>query len=273
MSRILSLWQSLVSLSKHPATRIFLTIMGFLILLTGFAIPVYRTQGSEYVSQMLKHDYSALYHYGSIKNGAAAPVTKRHSPVLFASRELEKSTEGGRIQDQVKQVRDRIRRHLGVISFYYSRYYMSVTVSSIFGVISAVSFVFLSIKGWREANRQLLLTFLLSSAIAAFYQMYPSLYKQPENIAANEKLYRAYVSLENDIRSYAALVHPHFLTWCTEGQKEENKPGGMELLCPDAFILDIDKKLAEYNSLTVLIDHKSLEKLTQQLNAIGQDLQ
>jgi hypothetical protein len=252
------------SLVKKPNIWHVSLFISFAIVISSFALPYFRDQGIGYVVKLLSNDFDRLYERNQQNSSGEwyLSATKLDIPLKFSDPTAESSLIGERIRNQISEVRDRERRHLGVVVFYYSRYYMAIALSSVLGVFAGVLFIFISINGLKQANSYILLLFIASSSLSAFFGIYPSLYKQPENIEDNEKLYRAYVELEDNIRTNAILLDLE-----CENDKSEN------VECLTKYISAIDSRLKDINRLTVVLDPSALKDLDSAVKSIGNELQ
>jgi hypothetical protein len=253
--------QNFLSLFKNSKVWYVVLFISFSIVISSFALPYYRDQGIGYVTKLLSNDFERLYEKKQPDNKNEWYLTspKLDVQLKFKDPSAESSLVGERMKEQLSQVRDRERRHLGVVVFYYSRYYMAIALSSVLGVFAGVLFVFISINGLKQANSYILILFIVSSSLSAFFGLYPSLYKQPENIEDNEKLYRAYVELENNIKTNAILMD-------LECNKEKGE-------CLTKFVSELDLRLKDINRLTVVLNPSALKDLDAAVKGIGNELQ
>jgi hypothetical protein len=236
----------------------------FAITILAFALPYCRDQGIGYVTKLLSSDFERLYERTQLDNKGEWYLSARklYFPLKFKDSSAESSLVGERMQDQLSQIRDRERRHLGAVAFYYSRYFMAIALSSVLGVFAGALFIFISINGLKQAEPCILILFIVSSSLSAFFGLYPSLYKQPENIEDNEKLYRAYVELENNIKTNAILMDLE----CRQGETENRE-------CLTKFVSEIDSRLKDINRLTVVFNPSALKDLDAAVKGIGNELQ
>lgn len=110
--------------------------------------------------------------------------------------------ERKRLNEQLKDVRAKITHHGTVMAFFYKAYYMSISVVMLAGLIAALALFFIAQNGWTGTNPYVKNVFLVMTAAAAYYGLFPSVFKQEENIADNKALFLSYKALENEVISY-----------------------------------------------------------------------
>lgn len=227
-----------------------LIFVSFVLVVMTFLF-FFNRQGEEYVHSMLKSDLEYLY----IKEKKNYVIRKKS--LDFTNSKIEEKSIQERLKEQISQIRARARRHLNVVIFYYSKYYSSIVMSAVFGVFGGMLFIFISLRGWKESNNNLLIIFIISSSISALFAVIPSLFQQSQNIENNEQLYRGHIYLENRIRSYVA-----YYKTCDDNNS----------ISPKEFMLDIDNKMKNLDELTVLFDPKALEKLKTKIKNISNEM-
>lgn len=170
-----------------PQLMIFITFI--LVVVASFSF--FNHQGKEYVHSMLKSDLEYLYVKEKRKIGNKYKFNSiKKKPLYFENSKIKEISIQERLKEQISQIRDRARRHLNVVIFYYSKYYSSIAMSAVFAVFGGMLFIFISLRGWKESNNNLLIVFIISSSISALFAVIPSLFQQSQNIENNEQLYR-----------------------------------------------------------------------------------
>jgi hypothetical protein len=129
----------------------------------------------------------------------ASDTTIRSATIAFGT-----PAEAGRFAAQSLQVRYRANMHLRIMKYFYSRYFASITMATFCSIAAALCLIHIGAVGWKSANNYVLSIFLTTAALAIAFRLSPQLYKQEENIAANKDLYTRYVSLDNEMTTYAA---------------------------------------------------------------------
>lgn len=147
------------------------------------------------------------------------------------------SIEHSRLEEQLKDTQRYARYHMQVLRFFYAYYYMSILLFTTSGVGAAIALVLISKRGWDQSNEYLITTFFVMTAITLFYNAMPKAFAHVQNIAENKALYLKYISLENEIRSYAVTGEP----------MHENQEGTGNQNTTKDFIHYIDRQLAASN--------------------------
>jgi hypothetical protein len=107
-----------------------------------------------------------------------------------------------RFDEQLKNIRARISHHGTVMAFFYKAYYMSISVVMFAGLIAALALFFIAQNGWMGTNSYVKNVFLVMTAAAAYYGLFPSVFEQQKNITDNKALFLTYKTLENEVISY-----------------------------------------------------------------------
>lgn len=110
--------------------------------------------------------------------------------------------EQARLKTQLIKIRMKANQHLTIMKDFYANYFSSILMFSIAGAISAICLVLISKKGWDVVDEHVITTFLVMSAVTAYYGSMPSSFQQQQNITDNKVLYLKFVSLENEVLSY-----------------------------------------------------------------------
>ena len=147
-----------------------------------------------------------------------------------------------RLQAQYEVVRSRALLHLKVMTYFYSRQYMAVTMATILGLTAGLALIFISKTGWAKANTYLLTVFVVTAVSAAFFAAFPALFQQQKNIDDNRDLYIAYTALEQRLVSYAATAQD---------------ASGEDVPLSD-YIHRVDKDLAALHNLPLHLDPEAV---------------
>lgn len=107
-----------------------------------------------------------------------------------------------RLDEQLQKIRARTSHHGTVMAFFYKAYYMSISVVMFAGLIAALALFFIAQNGWTGTNPYVKNVFLVMTATAAYYGLFPSVFEQQKNITDNKALFLAYKALENEVISY-----------------------------------------------------------------------
>lgn len=112
--------------------------------------------------------------------------------------------ERARLTDQLTLAKARSKHHLSVAVYFFSNYYMSILQAFIMGAVAAVALFFITKVGYTQASPNTVTVFVTATVLATFYGAFPSVFRQPDNVAENKALYLRYVALQNEMFSYAA---------------------------------------------------------------------
>lgn len=140
-----------------------------------------------------------------------------------------------RLSKQLEDTQNYARYHMKLLQFFYAYYYMSILLFTTSGFVAAIALVMISKRGWDQSNEYLITTFFVMTAITVFYKSIPKAFGHIQNIADNKILYLKYISLENEILSYAVTGEP-----MNETQRESSYTA-------KDFIHYVDQQLAENN--------------------------
>jgi len=123
---------------------------------------------------------------------------------------------------------------------------MAILITTISGILSAISLLFISKAGWLNVSRYVITIFLVTTSSAAFFGGFPLLFKQKQNIDENKKLFLAYSALANQVLSYAATG---------EDLRKKEKAGMKD------FIHRIDTALAELYTFPIELEPSAIPDL------------
>ena len=147
--------------------------------------------------------------------------------------------ERNRIKAQLLKIRVKANHYLIVMEDFYVNYFSSIVMFSITGAIAAICLALISKKGWDQVSEHVITTFLVMSAVTAYYGAMPSSFQQQQNIGDNKVLYLKFVALENEVLSYAA-------TGGRTGLKDQAENEKAKISVKD-FIYYVDQQLAQDN--------------------------
>jgi len=163
-----------------------------------------------------------------------------------------------RLEQQYDSIRGRAKTHQEIMIYYYSRYYMAITMATITGIIATMMMAIISKKGWENTSPYIIAIFLTTSGLTAYFAAFPTLFEQKRNIEDNKTLYAIYLNLEDRLQSYAAT-----------GEDVDGKSRGMNL-----FIHEIDKELAKNNKLPIELNQSGVSQVNQDvMKRMNQDMQ
>ena len=146
-----------------------------------------------------------------------------------------------RLQTQASKVRRLIGHHGHVMAFFYQAYYTAICVVLFAGVLVAVTLFFIAKDGWSHTAPHVRTVFIVATAGAAFYGLWPSVFQQEKNISDNKALFLQYQALEDEIESYP-------LTRIGKNEPKE----------PNAFINYVDSELARLGNIAIGFDYTKI---------------
>lgn len=147
-----------------------------------------------------------------------------------------------RLLQQLHTVKRRVEFHGNVMVFFYSRYFLALTMTSVAAVLAGAVLITITRVGWQTAKPYAKATFLTATGVAAYYGAFPGMYQQAQNIADNASLYVAYSNVENEVLSYLA-------TGADSSGKAQD---------PSSFVHALDRRMAELNRVAIGFDATKL---------------
>lgn len=132
-------------------------------------------------------------------SATAANSTDNSSPVPSPT---PTQAEQIRLDAQLRTIRDRTKHHADVMAYFYVNYFVAITMVMCAGLIIAITLFFIAQGGWKGTNPYVRTIFIVMSATAAFYGLFPPVFEQQKNIADNKQLFLQYKSLESEVQSY-----------------------------------------------------------------------
>lgn len=148
-----------------------------------------------------------------------------------------------RLREQYQEIRGRARHHLKVMAYFFTNYYRAIQMMALLGAIAAVALFFVAFKGWTSTNQYVRNLFITATVLTAYFSLYPTVFKQQDNITDNKNLYLQYVALQERVRTFAATGET-FLD--VEGTTKANEAD---------FLHDIDQRMAALNNIAVGFDY------------------
>lgn len=109
-----------------------------------------------------------------------------------------------RMDGQFQEARQGALLHLEITVYYYSRYFMAVTMAAILGIFAGIFLVFITNNGWSQTKWLVRSIFIFSTVCAAFFSAMPSFFEQEDNIDKNKDLYVSYKGLHKNLLSFSA---------------------------------------------------------------------
>ena len=192
----------------------------------------------------------------------AAPVVKANAERAAQDGKLSVPGTPGqqiRLKTQLREARAWAEHHRRITAFFYGRYYVAITMTSLTALFAAFLVGTIGIRGWQHASSYAVTALIVFGGAAAFFGAFPGLYQQEENITKNKALYLGYVALENELLSY-------FATWPGDPKAPLPPPG--------EYIPGVDGKLRSLNDMVVKFDRGAIPdyggEINKALGAAGQ---
>lgn len=198
-------------------------IIGAVCLVANFSFRSFLASGRKTAVSWSKGDSLRV----TVPDSLAFPSVQKASPAIRI-----------RLREQIAALASRSERHFVIMEYYYSRYYMSIAMVLVFGVISSATLVLLVNVGWKDGNPFIKTTFIACSMVTAFFGSFPTVFQHSQNIADNKRLYIKYVALHNESLSYL-----------TTGESMDKT-----ILSPQVFIHYLDNQLSQLNTFAIGFD-------------------
>jgi ABC-type multidrug transport system fused ATPase/permease subunit len=148
-----------------------------------------------------------------------------------------------RLREQYREIRGRARHHLKVMAYFFTNYYRAIQMIALLGAIAAVALFFVAFKGWTSTNQYVRNLFITATVLTAYFSLYPTVFKQQDNITDNKNLYLEYVAIQDDVRTFAATGQS-FLG--AEGTAKTNEAD---------FLHNIDQRMSTLNNIAIGFDY------------------
>jgi uncharacterized protein (DUF433 family) len=109
-----------------------------------------------------------------------------------------------RLGEQLKTINELKVNHCEIMTFFYTQYYISLSILSIAGLISLVCIFFVSKEGWAKANNAIINLAITSAVITIAFLNITQIFQQSQNLKASQDLYANYTVLQDDFLSSLA---------------------------------------------------------------------
>ena len=162
---------------------------------------------------------------------------KQYLQVTAQSSNDEKARLGG----QFEEVKNRMNFHFHLMKDFYENFFVTLILTGVLASIAAITLLFITTDGWNSSSPYARAIFLVATASATYCAAFPNILQQQKNVDDNRKLYLQYVSLTNEMCSYAA-------TGEAGGPIKDNKKDAK------AFIHYVDSQLETLGNVAVGFD-------------------
>jgi hypothetical protein len=173
----------------------------------------------------------------SLATSNVTTATTTNSPTPTPS-PTPTEAEQKRLDAQLRTIQDRVKHHGTVMAYFYVSYFESILLVMSAGLVVAITLFFIAQAGWNGTNSYVRAVFIVASAVAAFYGLFPPVFQQQKNIADNKELFLQYKTLESEVDSYSLT-----LTTLTGEQKS-----------PREFINHVDAEMAKMGNIALGFD-------------------
>ncbi|WP_414589986.1 hypothetical protein [Scytonema sp. PCC 10023] len=183
--------------------------------------------------------------------------------------------EQWKLKQQLKDIENRAKTHLGVVKAFYVYNYQSIAIATFSSVIVAISLFFISKKGWdnnSNNNKPLFTLFFLSLITAILTGVSPSIFRHESNINDNRRAYLAYIALDDRLRSYIATKQFAIINSATlNGDSSKTQTSKITKITNIKDVIHhVDGELASLNNIYIGFDEKKIPNYTQVLKKIPQ---
>ncbi|MBD1864550.1 MULTISPECIES: hypothetical protein [Trichocoleus] len=175
-----------------------------------------------------------------------------------------------RLIAQALEVKIKAVSEFEMTKYFYTQFFVAVSMASIGAVISAVTLFSMSKSGWDNCkSRPLVTIFVVSSGITVFFSSSIFIFQLESNIAENKKLYLGYAALEDRILSY--LSTKQFALSTVDAPVNPGQAKTRSFIDKTTEVISyIDGELAAINNIAIGFDaakipnYQDLQKLTNE---------
>jgi hypothetical protein len=128
--------------------------------------------------------------------------------------------------------------HLEVTKYFFANSYRAIVMVSLFGALVAVCLFYIANRGWQAANEYVVTVFVIAAIGSTFFGSWLTIFRQPENIAANKVLYLKYVAMANSL-----------LTYCETGIADDADGKTTNI------VVSFDRDMAQLNDIAIGFDY------------------
>ncbi len=239
-------------LKKCFANKILMhfLLVCLLLVLIGLGMVFFGHIGKSRTEEWTRHDPNFF------QAGGSARI--QFDSLEFSS-EIDKvdKVEKVRLREQFVEIRNRTIIHLKVMLYYYTVFVTATSMAAVLVLAASIIFLFVSKSGLAAAPPYIVTLLIVTASSATFFVIAPKLYRQPQNLEANKKLYISYKGLENRILSYVATGHDLSV---------DNKLEKIEL---NEFIHRIDTQLEKLHQFPIELDPTVIPDPGKVLQNIG----
>jgi hypothetical protein len=146
--------------------------------------------------------------------------------------------EKARLVGQFQQTRGRMNYHFDLLATFYQYYFSTIIMLGVLTSVAAVTLLFITSDGWQHSSPYARTIFLVATMSATYCAAFPSIFQQQQNIEDNRGLYLDYVTLTNEMCSYATTGET------PDGVKADAK----------GFIHHVDAQLERLNKIAIGFD-------------------
>ena len=154
-----------------------------------------------------------------------------------------KPEQTSRLEAQLVEIKRLVKFHGDVMAYFFSVYYLSISMILFGGVIVAVALFFIAQNGWGPTNPYVKTVFVVMAAVTAYYGLFPPVFQQEKNISDNTALFLEYQTLRREVESYPQT--------CANGAGEPKEPG--------AFITYVNSEMRRLGKIAIGFDYSKID--------------
>jgi hypothetical protein len=177
----------------------------------------------------------------SLKEAVEFLFPEMQSNLTFSVTEVTPAQKS-RLQDQATHISNRANHHFKMMQYYYSNYYVSLFLGSVYGGLAAISLFLLTRAGWEASGRCLRSFFLATTVCGIFFFAFAAWCEMDQNATKNKALYVRYLGLLTDARTFVAI---------NDYDRDLKATNAVTF---NQFILHLDSEMKKANDIAVAFD-------------------
>jgi hypothetical protein len=151
--------------------------------------------------------------------------------------------QGRRLVEQLAEIKRLVKFHGDVMAYFFSAYYLSISMMLFGGVVAAVALFFIAQNGWGPTNSYVKTVFVVMTAVTAYYGLFPQVFQQNKNITDNMSLFLEYQTLRREVESYPQT--------CTNVANEQKDPA--------TFITYVNSEMRRLGKIAIGFDYTKID--------------
>jgi hypothetical protein len=154
-----------------------------------------------------------------------------------------KPEQSRRLDEQLVEIKRLTNFHGDVMAYFFSVYYLSISMILFGGVVVAVALFFIAQNGWGPTNSYVKTVFVVMTAVTAYYGLFPPVFQQEKNISDNTALFLEYQTLRREVESYPQT--------CANVGGEQKEPA--------AFITYVNSEMRRLGKIAIGFDYSKID--------------